>query len=74
MTESMANYDLCPRCGGDGVVPKPELMRGKRKKARRGLNETAKKMKISGAYLCDLEHGRRAWSQDLIERFNNAIT
>lgn len=69
----MASYDLCPRCGGDGVIPKPDALRMKRKKARKGLNETARIMGISSAYLCDLEHGRRAWSADLIERFNKAI-
>jgi len=70
---TMSNYDLCPRCGGDGVIPKPEAMRNKRKKARKGLNDTARKMGISAAYLCDLEHGRRAWSSELIELFNKAL-
>lgn len=67
------SYDLCPRCGGGGVIPKPDTLREKRKKARKGLNETARKMGISGTYLCDLEHGRRAWDGDLIEAFNKAI-
>jgi len=48
-------------------------MRLKRKKVRKGLNETALKMGISPAYLCDLEHGRRAWSQELIKSFTKAI-
>lgn len=69
----MSQYNLCPRCGGDGVIPKPESLRLQRKKARKGLNDTAKKMGISGQYLCDLERGRRAWSPELVEKFIQAI-
>lgn len=50
-----------------------ERMREMRKKARKGLNDTAAKMAISPSYLCDLEHGRRAWSAKLEELFKEAI-
>lgn len=70
---SMAGYELCPRCGGDGVVARGSEMRRLRKVARKGLNETAERMGISAAYLCDLEHGRRGWSPELAEKFRKAI-
>lgn len=66
-------YEPCPHCGGNGVMPKADSLRTKRKKARRGLIETAERMGISAPYLCDLEHGRRTWNMELVERFNKAL-
>lgn len=70
---SMADYKLCPNCGGDGVVPKGGSLRLERKQARRGLRETAIRMGISAPYLCDLELGRRDWNSGLVEKFRKAI-
>ncbi len=50
---SMSGYTLCPQCGGDGIIPKGSSLRVERKKARKGLTETAERMGISNTYLCD---------------------
>lgn len=59
----------CPRCGGTGYVTDPKVegaeMRAKRTKRGIGLREAARRVGVSPAYLCDLEHGRRRWSQKL---------
>ncbi len=70
---SMSGYTLCPQCGGDGIIPKGSSLRVERKKARKGLTETAERMGISNTYLCDLEHGRRGWSPELVDKFRKAL-
>lgn len=52
----------CPTCGGDGRIRlvNPIWLRVKREKAGLTMREVAKRLEISAAYLCDIEHGRRA--------------
>jgi transcriptional regulator with XRE-family HTH domain len=38
------------------------------------LREIAREMKVSAPYLCDLELGRRGWSEDLRLRFKRAVS
>lgn len=67
----------CHCCGGSGTEldqAKVGLeLRNRRVVRRRSLNETARRMGISGPYLSDLERGRRNWSPALIQRFEKAI-
>ena len=70
---NMALYKLCPHCGGDGVVMRGGALREMRKKARRGLRETARLMGISAAYLCDLENARREFRPELVDKYRKAI-
>ena len=44
-----------------------------RKAAKVGLNQIARELGVSGAYVSDLEHGHRAWSLDLVTRYNAAL-
>jgi hypothetical protein len=67
------SHKLCPRCGGDGVIPSRESLRLLRKRARKTLTQTAEAMGISTGYLCDLELGRRDWSTELEDKFKKAI-
>ena len=40
-----------------------------REKSRLSLRELGRKMDLSAPYLCDLENGKRNWSEDLMTRF-----
>jgi len=44
-----------------------------RQRARLPLREVARRMELSSGYLCDLELGRRHWSEELVQRFQAAL-
>lgn len=44
-----------------------------REQARLSLREVARRMRISAAYLSDLERGRRGWSAGLADRYSAAL-
>lgn len=48
-------------------------MRAMRKASGNSLRSVANAMSLSAAYISDLELGRRAWSDALIERFKKAV-
>ncbi len=48
-------------------------MRALRKAAGKGLRQIAGAMKLSPAYISDLELGRRGWGDALIERYKKAV-
>ena len=50
-----------------------KVARDERKKNKVSLRSVAKMMSVSAAYLSDLELGRRAWSNTLVIRFQEAI-
>lgn len=59
---------FCKKCGGTGFVPN-QVALGNRMRALRGnesLRDFAKKTGYSAAYLCDLENGKRRWTDRLI--------
>lgn len=43
-----------------------------RKSKSLSLREASEKMGISSMFLCDLEHGKRNWTLELVQKFNNA--
>lgn len=49
-------------------------MRKERRRAGISLRNVARNMGVSAAYVCDLEHGRRNWSQKLRASFLEAIS
>lgn len=67
----------CPRCNGTGKIPDDKDMGEEFRKMRiaKGLSlrEISKLMGLSAQYICDLEHGRRIWSDGLQERYNKAL-
>lgn len=64
----------CENCSGTGIVQfDAEALKFKRLRKGRTLAFVAQRMKITVSYLCDLEHGRRAWSADLIKRYEAAL-
>jgi transcriptional regulator with XRE-family HTH domain len=67
----------CTKCGGTGYVQDDAMLGGELKAQRVkvdiSLLEVSCRMKISPAYLCDLEHGRRAWSRKLEQNYRQAI-
>lgn len=69
---------LCPKCHGKGRLIDPfgigPVLRAERKRARFGLREVARELAISAPYLHDLEHGRRAWTQEFIDRYRTVIS
>ncbi len=68
---------VCPKCNGRGTLPDARLqgqvMRALREKAGVPLNEVARRMNFTGAYISDLEQGRRAWRPILIGRYKQAL-
>ena len=40
---------------------------------RVGLRDMAARCRLSPGYLCDLEHGRKHWTRDLIDRVKSAL-
>lgn len=66
----------CPKCGGTGEIHDDIVLGMRLRKSRETagvtLREAAKRMGITPAYLCDLEHGRRSWSVTLQEKFAKA--
>lgn len=67
----------CPKCGGSGEVQCDRdtgaLMRQRRCYSGVTQKDLAKRMRVSTAYLCDLELGRRHWNNDLIDKYNKAL-
>lgn len=49
-------------------------MRARRRKAKLSLRSVATRLGISAPYLCDLELGRRAWSEERAQAFLAALT
>jgi transcriptional regulator with XRE-family HTH domain len=75
----MANIKLipCPKCGGRGKVQDQIdlglYFRQKRLQTGESIREVARHMNLSAAYICDLELGRRSWSNDLCNRYLRTI-
>lgn len=44
-----------------------------RDRNKKSLREVAKKMRISAAFLSDLERGRRNWTEGTFNRFKEAL-
>lgn len=66
--------ERCARCGGQGWVEGASALRAKRLRLKDvSLRDVAKLMKISAAYLSDLERGKRDWNADLVNRFEVAL-
>lgn len=67
----------CPRCEGSGRIKDPSVtgrqMRALRKASGKSLRHVAGAMRLSPAYISDLELGRRGWADDLIERYKRAV-
>lgn len=68
----------CRYCKGTGRELDPieigAVMRDWRKKAKKTLREVAKAMGYSPPYISDLELGRRAWTDELVGKYNDALT
>lgn len=72
------NTKACRCCKGSGteldhVVVGAEMLKLRMSK---GLSQAtvAKRMRCTGAYVCDLEKGRRNWNEVLIFRFKKACS
>jgi predicted transcriptional regulator len=71
------NHQLCPRCGGIGVLPtdafQGKLLREMREAVGLQQRDVAARMGISASYLSDLELGRRQWHTQLVDRYVDAV-
>jgi len=65
--------ERCNKCGGKGWVEAASALRNKRERTKASLRDVAGLMKISAAYLSDLERGKRDWNADLVGRFEVAL-
>lgn len=67
----------CPKCEGAGTLPNPAKvgpeLRLVRKQARISLRQLGAQMGLSATYIKDLEHGRKAWTASLIDRYQEAV-
>lgn len=65
----------CPTCGHSMVDPMVEVnsLRLARKLAGRTLVDVAVAMGVSPQYLHDLEHGRRPWRAELLEKYRATV-
>jgi transcriptional regulator with XRE-family HTH domain len=50
-----------------------EVARILRKRCRKSLRSVAKKLKVSAAYLSDLELGKRNWNAERLIQFEKAL-
>jgi hypothetical protein len=75
-------YVYCRACHGTGVIIDQQWLSATLKAERTALvhagggttlRATARIMGISASYLCDLENGRRNWTQELATRYSKAI-
>jgi transcriptional regulator with XRE-family HTH domain len=73
----MFKTEPCKSCLGTGKQLDQkyasEMLRRRRERSGRSLRSVAAAMGITGPYLSDLEHARRRWRQELIEKFNKAV-
>jgi len=67
----------CPTCGGRGTVSNPveigAALTELRKAAGLSCREMARRMNFTAAYICDLEHGRRAWKANLFDAYMRGL-
>jgi len=72
-TKAFLNFQ-CNACDGRGLLSAGLDFdpRAERESAGKSLREVARSMKISAGYLSDLELGRRAWSEGLLDDFREA--
>jgi transcriptional regulator with XRE-family HTH domain len=67
----------CPHCGGSGKVDDPyEIglqLRADRIASGMTLEDVAKRMGVTRAYVSHLERGVRNWTDDLISDFREAL-
>jgi transcriptional regulator with XRE-family HTH domain len=67
----------CHHCNGSGQeIDSRRLgqdLRNKRISRKISLRDLSERMGICAPYLCELELGRRRWSNGLIERFEKAL-
>jgi transcriptional regulator with XRE-family HTH domain len=72
----------CSKCNGTGEIENPievgATMRAKRVTGvqvgnGQTLRAVARKMGFTASYICDLEQGRRAWSESLKKAYLKAL-
>ncbi len=67
----------CEKCGGSGkLIDQRALgseMRDLREESGVSLREISRRLRLSAAYISDLERGRRDWADELIAKFKGAI-
>jgi len=64
---------VCSTCGGSGFQIDPILLKFRRQAQHLSITECAKRMGVSIAYVCELEHGRKRWNSELLAKFNQAL-
>lgn len=67
----------CRRCDGTGIEPERKSVGTQMKALRREAGvkqcDVAKSLRLSSAYICDLENCKRNWTPELIGRYKKAI-
>ena len=73
----MREYMKCPKCNGKGEIENPVHVGALFKKGRliKGLSlrALAQRIKLSPAYVSDLEHGKRNWSQKIKTKYYEGL-
>ena len=67
----------CTRCNGCGLendyVAFGEQMAKKRQNAGLTLKQVSSRLRYSISYISDLEHGRKAWSEEMIANYLRSL-
>ena len=73
----ISRTNLCPLCGGTGRILNDAFIGKEMRQLRQSKNitgrELARRLKLSAAYISDLEKGRRKWRAELQEKFKQAL-
>jgi transcriptional regulator with XRE-family HTH domain len=61
----------CPHCGTPRAVANGLWLREQRKRAGYSLRDFAKRVGVSAAYICDIEHNRRNCLPAMRDAYDN---
>lgn len=64
----------CPRCGTPETVLNGAWLRERRKRAGYSLRDFAKRVGVSAAYICDIEHNRRNCLPGMRDAYENVAS
>ena len=71
MTTPKFIHGACPRCGTPETVLNGEWLRERRKNAGLTLKEMSRRVGVSAAYICDIEHNRRNCLPSMRDAYEN---
>ena len=62
-------HEICSVCGGVGQIPTGVCLKQKRQSMGVKQKDMAKRLGISQTYICDLEHGKRRATPQIVKGY-----